>query len=660
MIRCGFLISVGVSLIWIMKNNDVNEAIENFASHAQTNWMVDFYRSLIQEKKDGKWDILILVTRKGFWIFKIITDCYGIGVDIKENYIYTDRYLMKTLNPAFIRGKRVCLVDDTVSRGYSLFHHYCVMKCLGARDIYPYVYAISTEFPGKLDGEEAQMQKIASEVYKAMDKQGDKDIPQLYNSFLESIRGFRYMSQDNISRLCLDETELFQKLLCPMVVNLPMLVSKPDGEVMKDEFILDGALYTRLCEGDGQWTYVNNIYSCENGKPENADQVRGYLNCDVICDYLSFNNPLVERLKSSFLQSMVIKCKYNVDSNGQYHIVFTPFAIIRSMEKEELKKVFRVLITDESEYRNKLEERMNVTGEKDFAWTAMFRAVIYILSRYVGDKFREYLHAIGISSAEYDQKIVVYNSDPEFIDEINRMDVISRCDMLIGLDLHEYQKKSINTDSNSLPAATMPDVYEAVHQMVMNDSMENNENGKSWDDCLEIDELEERLGGLFTFNSYGQFEEYVTRIILLMLEISVFGNYLKVDQEKICRGFRHGENSKLLLPERGVLCYILAEALYMMAGKKNYEKNLGDFMEKAKGNLETVGILSDNQKQHMDAFKSYSDYFIRHVHEPEFYILGKEFIFAHLNELERDIQDHAIWLVENTEDSWEEEAYGEE
>ena len=54
------------------------------------------------------------------------------------------------------------------------------------------------------------------------------------------------------------------------------------------------------------------------------------------------------------LQSMVIKCKYNVDSNGQYHIVFTPFAIIRSMEKEELKKVFRVLITDESEYRNKL------------------------------------------------------------------------------------------------------------------------------------------------------------------------------------------------------------------------------------------------------------------------------------------------------------------
>jgi hypothetical protein len=31
-----------------------------------------------------------------------------------------------------------------------------------------------------------------------------------------------------------------------------------------------------------------------------------------------------------------------------------------------------------------------------------------------------------------------------------------------------------------------------------------------------------------------------------------------------------------------------------------------------------------------------------------------------LNELERDIQDHAIWLVENTEDSWEEEAYGEE
>ena len=43
MIRCGFLISVGVSLIWIMKNNDVNEAIENFASHAQTNWMVDFW-----------------------------------------------------------------------------------------------------------------------------------------------------------------------------------------------------------------------------------------------------------------------------------------------------------------------------------------------------------------------------------------------------------------------------------------------------------------------------------------------------------------------------------------------------------------------------------------------------------------------------------------
>lgn len=628
-------------------NNEV--IIKSFLNKIQASRMLEFYRTLRKEKENGTWDILILVTRKGFWIYKIVNDCFQIGTNIEEEYEYTDRYLMKSLNADFVKGKRVCLVDDTLSKGHGLFHHYCVMKCLGAQEVYPYIYAISIEFPSKRTKDEEEMQKIATKVYQSMGKPlSDTEAIMLYQEFREHIRGFRYMTQDDISRFCLNETELFQRVLCPMVINLPIFVSRPEGKVMSDELIMDQSLYEKLTGGNETWQYIRNVYLGADQEQKFADDVKGRLNCDIICDYLRYSDSLVEQLKAFFLQNMVVKCKYNIDQEGQYHISFTPFAIVRSMEKGELKRVFEILFEEKSQYRKKLIERLNDKEQNTFAWTAMFRAVIYVLSRYVGEKFKEYLLSIGVESVAYDQEIVRYNSDPEFIQEVNEMDVIARCRMLSECAFTNSSKIQLTQE---LESVTMQSVYESVHRMILEKESDR------WDDCLKIEDLEKRLSSQFTFHSLEELEQYVTGIILLMLEISVFGNYLKVEGEKVIRGFRHGENSKLLLPETGVLCYIFSEVLYMMVSRKNYLARLNDFLEEAKCYLEDTGVLSTERDR--ENFKFYSEYFVAHKEEAEFHILGKEFIFDGLTKMEEDIQDDAIWLVEKYQSMEEEDTDGD-
>lgn len=623
-----------------MKNE---ESIKSFLKKPQTSRLLDFYKTLCVEKEDDRWDILIVVTRKGFWMYKILTDNYQIKANVNEPYEYSDRYLTKALDRKFFEGKRVCLVDDTLTRGYSLFRNYCILKRYGAKSVSPYVYAVSTEFP-KLGRQNVdQMQDIVEEVYKRTPVLVEDGFPNMYEEFAQRTRGFRYMTPDNISRLCLAETELFQQLLCPMVVNLPMMVNKPDGKIMTDEIVMDKSRFYQFTQENDEWKFVPNRYV--SGDPmDPLHEIKGYLDCDIECSYLVYSNPLVERLKKSFLHSMIVKCKYNITEDGMYHMALVPFAIVRSMEKKQLQRLFDTLL-EGTDYKEELNRKLEEDEKDAFAWTAMVRAVISCLSIYVGEKCKEYLKEIGITQVYYDEDIMKYNSEPLFretIDDVISKNAISKwTEKLSEISLKERDRIEVPLGEN---APLMTDVYNTVHNLVIGRN-EKDASEKSGD-WISIDEIENSLiEKKYRFASYDEFERCTTSIILAMLEISVFGNYLKItDTEIIQRGFRHGENSQLLLPEGGRYCYICAEALYIMAREQYSSKKLKNFLDGTEEYLFASGILSGDHIQ--ESFESYVKWFDNHKDDAKYYIMGKEFIFDRLSKQEEKVHDYAVWLAE--------------
>ncbi len=620
-----------------MKNE---ESIKVFLKKPQTSRLLDFYKTLCVEKEDDRWDILIVVTRKGFWMYKILTDNYQIKANVNEPYEYSDRYLTKALDRKFFEGKRVCLVDDTLTRGYSLFRYYCILKRYGAKSVSPYVYAVSTEFPKLGRQNEKQMEKIVGEVYDSEDGSVDEGFPNMYEEFAQRTRGFRYMTPDNISRLCLAETELFQQLLCPLVVNLPMMVNKPDGKIMTDEIVMDKSRFYQFTQGNDEWKFVSNRYV--SGDPmDPLHEIKGYLDYDIECSYLVYSNPLVERLKKSFLHSMIVKCKYNITEDGMYHMALVPFAIVRSIEKEGLHPLFDTLL-EGTDYKEELNRKLEEDKKDVFAWTAMVRAVISCLSIYVGEKCKEYLKEIGITQVYYDEDIMKYNSESLFretMDDIISKNAISKwTEKLNEISLKERDRIEVLLGGN---VPSMTDVYNTVHKLVI-DRNEKDASEKSGD-WITIDEIENSIKKNYEFASFTQFERYTTSIILAMLEISVFGNYLKITNTEIQRGFRHGENSQLLLPEGGRCCYICAEALYIMAGEQ-YSSKIVDFLKEAGEDLFKLGILSDDRIK--ESFIDYAKQFGKHKDDAKYYIMGKEFIFDRLSKQEENVHDYAVWLAE--------------
>lgn len=604
---------------------EVDDTI-SFLNSPQMRKLDRFYADLRAGCANGQWDVLILVTRKGFWMYNIITE-------YKQEKEYSDRYLMKTLERSFVDGKRICLVDDTLSNGYSMFRYYCILKMYNADEITPYVYALSTSFPRNTVADE--MLGICKDILNT-----ETNCEAVYAEFCRKLKCYRYMSQDNISRFCLAETEFFQQILCPMVVNLPMMVSRAEGSVLKDHFIMDAMQFAQLAEGDSNWSYIRNEYGFDSGE-KSGYCITGCLEKKIQCNYFVYTDSAIERLKESFLQNLVVKCKYNINREGKYCIAFTPFAIVRSMKKAEVKKAFQILMGG-TEYGKELLAKLEKDLENNLLWIAAMRSVIYILSRYAGEKFREYLGSFGFTDSGYDERIMLYHEDELFIASVKELDTIRTVGKLLdGMELEDREHVQLG-GFGAIPSMT--DVYEVIHWEML-DTADRRYN----EDRLDIDKIEAVLAEKFSFSDYESFALTVSGIILALLEISVCGNHLYVKNDMVWRGFRHGENTKLLLPSSGRLCYICAEVLYITLGEEKYKQILRDFLNKMKEHLQEIHAFTGAYEE--EYFDKYAAWFVNKREDAKFHILGKEFLLDRMNEKEAELHDYAVWAMRNREDT---------
>ena len=77
--------------------------------------------------------ILILITRKGYWLFRLLYDewCDESTVDLRifnQFTIYSDRYLTKVIEPEIFEGKKVLIFDDIMVHGNNLFYYYVMLE----------------------------------------------------------------------------------------------------------------------------------------------------------------------------------------------------------------------------------------------------------------------------------------------------------------------------------------------------------------------------------------------------------------------------------------------------------------------------------------------------------------------------------------------------
>lgn len=612
----------------------MSEIESSFTVDKRMKQLYQFYKLLLS----NKWDELILVTRRGFWLYKIFTFIYT-DLEVPGQYIHSDRYLTKMLDDKCIKGKTIFLADDTLNGGYNLFRFFCILKKKGAGDVVPYVFGMSIEFPQNVNLED--IHKIFYDVFPERSQNAEM-ADQFWQNFLGKVACYQYMSQEAVSKLSLFETELFQQYLCPLVIDLPMLTAKKEGgNVLRDSFELSQMQFSMLCRNTEGWSYISNTYGDEEMEIGQAG-MEGILNVPIQCNFFELSNEKLDPLFQTIVADMVVKCKYNRLDNGNYQVIFTPFTIVRSLEKECLKKIF-IILFENLDYGKKLLKQVEVNKSDLFAWTAIFRMVVYAMSLYVGEKFRVHLlEAVQIESG-YDWNIVKQNSDEDFMNAVSSLINDGRIDDVqmerIANVCCENAMKKTAWERKGKQEYSIRAAFETVLFMIQG------KKAIDYDNVLKMSEIEKAITEKYFFTDEGQARQGVIKIVLIMLEVSAFSNYIYVNDENVERAFRSGENSSLLLTKAGRLCYSCAEILYVSAGRVKYDDLKQEFFDRILDYMRDQEYFEKEIEP--DVFRKYARMFCmvpkNMIHGQ---IMGKRFLIMNPDEGMQKLRKYAMNLSE--------------
>lgn len=120
---------------------------QKFVKEQYGNMIYEFFKKVNYEIADVRADsekkgaILLLNTKKGYWMYKVFER--EEKQEVKRIEVCSDRYVKKIENFSRLKGKLIYLLDDTLSHGYSLLETYKLLaNNIEEKYICPVVFAL--------------------------------------------------------------------------------------------------------------------------------------------------------------------------------------------------------------------------------------------------------------------------------------------------------------------------------------------------------------------------------------------------------------------------------------------------------------------------------------------------------------------------------------
>lgn len=397
-------------------------------------------RNKEKDKDHTNLPILVSITRKGYWLFRMLFDEYEEHKwELAENdplhvfgefEIYSDRYMTKILdgivpddkNPTAVKllfeNRQILLFDDVMIRGDNLFYHYVMLSSWGA-DVTPLTLECDRSFWEKYSDNVTKRN-----AFKKFYPEHEELFPQAINDFWNKQRAYAafrfWMTPEDLANDSVYELLLFQKKLCPMTIDLPIIAESACADNQKTHryVTLQTSMWEKLKAKQRDWFFVENISQIKGSYHVNASFFEG-----ITC--------LQELSLWGEIEDCTVKCKYNEPANDEIKIVFVPQVIVKSMSYFQVVELFCRLY-EQTDYGNEIKKTINrLLGEpvdednNEFPkekmlllmekncnfYRALYRANILYFSLYVGKQFEEFL----IENEIYKKNDLVLDFDWEFM-----------------------------------------------------------------------------------------------------------------------------------------------------------------------------------------------------------------------------------------------------
>ena len=567
-------------------------------------------RNKEKDKDHTNLPILVSITRKGYWLFRMLFDEYEEHKwELAENdplhvfgefEIYSDRYMTKILdgivpddkNPTAVKllfeNRQILLFDDVMIRGDNLFYHYVMLSSWGA-DVTPLTLECDRSFSEKYSDNVTKRN-----AFKKFYPEHEELFPQAINDFWNKQRAYAafrfWMTPEDLANDSVYELLLFQKKLCPMTIDLPIIAESACADNQKTHryVTLQTSMWEKLKAKQRDWFFVENISQIKGSYHVNASFFEG-----ITC--------LQELSLWGEIEDCTVKCKYNEPANDEIKIVFVPQVIVKSMSYFQVVELFCRLY-EQTDYGNEIKKTINrLLGEpvdednNEFPkekmlllmekncnfYRSLYRANILYFSLYVGKQFEEFLIENEIYKKndlvlDFDWEFMKHHSPQKLIDTLKKL--AEHPEIMKQRLLIRNMKKETHIHKEVIDKNWKAALY-CVREWLAEERFEDNND---FEHILTIEWMENSLSNVIPDMNLEERRLVVTRIILLCQEESCFRNYIVNDTKNglVKRGFRPGENAVKILGEtaKQVVPYIYA--LYIRTGAKDFYEYYDSFIEK--------------------------------------------------------------------------------
>lgn len=604
---------------------------DSLLQRLMSKFLTDRLNEILKESaEEGKEVVFILVTRKGYWTYrllkeKIFENIKSSGVELK---IVSDRYVLKDFEFKSIKGKNVFVFDDTINNGNNMFFYYSLFDTKGANRVIPCVYAVSTEYLKKCQENEIQ-DKIDLMKYLEYERVvRDKELTEeeirekakeIYKRFCNELKYGEIMTPDDISRLSIRQLNWVYDNLAPFVMDLPMFVYEEENPEKKYISFTKNE-WDRLCQKTEDWEFEDNVFE---------DAV-----LTLKSAFFRLNNSLLdEQLDNNFFD-FVVKCKYKMDGE-EVRATFVPFAIVCSFSYADIWRYFEILYKDTAYYSFiletiQLEDTIEKISGNHNLGRALMRAVIYSLSMYIGALFKEKVRMCTGKEIMQDMDIIEQNNVGEFRQTLE--------EEWRDFDRDAYENKLLLCEAHDkiLPINLEPITEgecgvasaKAVEQSIHDRIIKTRYREKSMKEKILTLETINELENEFIFSDKNEKKNDITKAVLLLMDCSCIGNEILLDNEKrvIYRGFRAGENCELLFSKEFLWVYVYAYALYHLKGANGYREHIEEELNRV--------LIFFRQREYFPRllseknFMIYKKYFI-YLENPDEQIQNKEYLLDH-------------------------------
>lgn len=584
-------------------------------------------------------------------------DCMAMH-EKKRNYC-TGEYIFKQLSFDFLNGrKKIILVNDSITDERNFLRYYAeISKRLD--DIYgdnekpqiiPMVLAASVDFASM--GFSLSKRDLKDDIFKSYESSElMKAIENIQDNLIyEFIFDTEYMARFNI-----EGTKILQKNLSPLIMDFPVYDSllNSNGDNKYEEYMepihFTFKEFKDLCLSKNKWKYVKNSFEIHNQ--------------EICCDYFVYDDYLLQQKLGNLFLNFVIKMKYNKTDEG-VDVVFTPLAMARSCSFSDIWKSFEVLFKDtlyykqvveylenkiksvdgdvnDTSYEDALNEKIKY-GIDDNLYHGTYTAILSSINMYLMRCFSKKINAVGNINVKCNKKYILESNGYDFVESV--YESVYGPDGTQTLDYYNDKIVHMKNDKGFSKVITVANNQELCQgvEYTIRDLITQRK--------VRIEEIEEIINSRFSFETLSQGNAYLTRAIILLLELGCVDNEPHINSNKniIYCSYRQGNNSGSLMPVgiEWVFPYIFA--LYYYKDEDFFREQISDF---------SVWLY--------DKFLD-NDYFQNYVSEDKFYFIFNHFKNTDVNRLNNQIINKVHYLDvfrENGEENpvyyWMDRAFAE-